>query len=262
MNDTILTRTLWYFDDLERRSVRQDILTMSPRSMVVLGEAGMGKSTLLRQLRDRHGYAFTTARSLINLPDGTSRFADAATIVIDALDEVPAQADGDAVDQVIRKLAALGYPRFILSCRVADWRSATAIQGLADLYGEEPLELYLEPLDKLDAVTILEQALGRTNAEATTDTLEEKGLAGLWANPQTLSLVKAVVQAARSADRRSSGWPCQGRGRIRRQRPPSDEGGDFRPRLWPPGPSNGPRPGGLVPALGMARPARRAWISD
>lgn len=195
MNDTILTRTLWYFDDLERRSVRQDILTTSPRSMVVLGEAGMGKSTLLRQLRDRHGYVFTTARSLINLPDGTSRFADAATIVIDALDEVPAQADGDAVDQVIRKLAALGYPRFILSCRVADWRSATAIQGLADLYGEEPLELYLEPLDKLDAVTILEQALGRTNAEATTDTLEEKGLAGLWANPQTLSLVKAVVQA-------------------------------------------------------------------
>lgn len=195
MNDTILTRTLWHFDDLERRSVSQDILRTSARSLVVLGEAGMGKSTLLRQLRDLDGYAFTTARGLINLPDGASRFADAATVVIDGLDEVPAQKDGDAVDQVIRKLAALGYPRFILSSRVADWRSATAMQGLSDVYGDEPLELYLEPLDKPDAITILEQAFGRPQAVTAADALEEKGLAGLWSNPQTLSLVKSVLGA-------------------------------------------------------------------
>jgi hypothetical protein len=44
---------------------------------------------------------------------------DAEVLVIDALDEVSAQREGDAVDHVLRKLGELGYPRF------RDWRSYT-----------------------------------------------------------------------------------------------------------------------------------------
>lgn len=193
MTDGLLHRTMWFQDGRERRVVSQAFLTADPRSFVVLGEAGMGKSTLLRQLEGREGYLVCTARALVNAPDALDRFGGARTLVVDALDEVSAQRDGDAVDLVVRKLGELGYPRFILSCRVADWRSATGLQGLSDLYGEGPVELYLEPLDREDAVAVLSEALGESRAEDAASSLEDQGLAGLWSNPQTLNLIRQVL---------------------------------------------------------------------
>ena len=180
--------------------VSQQFLTTDTRSLVVLGEAGMGKSTLLQQLAGYAGYVVCTARALINAPDTRARFGQASTLVIDALDEVPAQHDGDAVDRVVGKLAALGYPRFILSCRTADWRSATALQVLGELYDEPPLELHIEPLDRGDAVTFLSMSLGTTRADGVADYLEGHGLAGLWSNPQTLNLVEQVALEDRLPD--------------------------------------------------------------
>ena len=181
----------------EQVCVDQSFLQTDPRPLVVLGEAGMGKSTLLEPLADIAGYAFCTARKLINAPDPVQVLGEATTLVIDALDEVSAQRDGDAVDLVVRRLAMLGNPRFILACRVADWRSATALQGIADLYNRAPLELHLEPLDRDDAVAFLTETLGGVKAEAAIDHLESRGLSGLWSNPQTLELVEKVASQDR-----------------------------------------------------------------
>ena len=41
---------MWFQDDRERKTVDQTFLTADARSLVVLGEAGMGKSTLLLSL--------------------------------------------------------------------------------------------------------------------------------------------------------------------------------------------------------------------
>jgi hypothetical protein len=193
----ILPRKLWYADVREHICVDQSFLQDDQRSLVVLGEAGMGKSTLLAQLADVEGYAFCTARKLINSPDPAHILGDAKTLVIDALDEVSAQRDGDAVDLVMRRLGVLSNPRFILSCRVADWRSATALQGIADLYDRAPLELHLEPLDRADAIAFLAETLGDARAEAAINHLEARGLSGLWANPQTLELVEKVASEDR-----------------------------------------------------------------
>lgn len=197
VTNTILQRTLWYSDGSQTHVVDESFLQTDSRSLVVLGEAGMGKSTLLAKLDGVGGYERCTARALINRPDVVERFGDAQTLVIDALDEVPAHGAGDAVDQVVAKLAALKLPRFILACRVADWRSATALQGLRDLYETDPLQLHIEPLERPDAVTFLTETLGDQQAEATTQGLEKKGLAGLWSNPQTLGLVQEVARAKR-----------------------------------------------------------------
>ncbi|KQY75341.1 NACHT domain-containing NTPase [Brevundimonas sp. Root1423] len=193
MTGLIVNRTLWFQDGRERKIVDQSFLATASRSLVVLGEAGMGKSTLLNQLRGQAGYEVCTARALINAPDTVARFGGAQTLVVDALDEVSAGQQGDAVDLVLNRLGVLGYPRFILSCRVADWRSATALQGLSDLYGEGPIELYLEPLDRQDAVDVLSQSLGEDAAETAAVSLEDQGLAALWSNPQTLSLIREVL---------------------------------------------------------------------
>jgi hypothetical protein len=170
-------------------------LAVDSRSLVVLGEAGMGKSTLLTALDRAHGFAFCTARQLINRPNPASILGDATTIVIDALDEVSAQREGDAVDLVLQKLGQLDYPRFILSCRVADWRSATALQGIGDHYATKPLELHLNPLSRSDAVAFLEQTIGLERSEAALLHLEDRGLDGLWKNPQSLALVEVVAGA-------------------------------------------------------------------
>lgn len=153
----------------------------------------MGKSTLLLQLKDVDGFKVCTARKLINTPDPIALLAGATTLVIDALDEVSARLDGDAVDLVLRRLAELALPRFILSCRVADWRKATALQGITDFYDSVPLELYLDPLTRADATRFLTATLGKNAAEDAIEHLEERGLGGLWRNPQTLNFVADVV---------------------------------------------------------------------
>lgn len=196
MHGTLLRRKLWYQDRRETVTVGQDFLQTDTRSLIVLGEAGMGKSTLLLGLKDVEGFSVCTARKLINSADASALIGPATTLVIDALDEVSARLDGDAVDLVLRQLAELALPRFILSCRVADWRKATALQGITDFYETAPLELHLEPLTREDATTFLAVEVGDERADAAIEHLEQRGLGGLWRNPQTLNLVSDVVKAA------------------------------------------------------------------
>jgi hypothetical protein len=110
---------------------------------------------------------------------------------------VSAQREGDAVDMVLRRLDELGRPRFILSCRVADWRSGTALQGIADFYDRTPVELHLTPLTRDDAVAFLAATLGAATAAEAINHLEGSGLTGLWSNPQTLELIETVARQGR-----------------------------------------------------------------
>lgn len=194
MSEILLHRQLWFIEHLDREVVNQDFLKTDDRSLVVLGEAGMGKSTLLQGLKNEDGFVVCTARKLINTQDPVSLVGGAKTLVIDALDEVSARREGDAVDRVLQRLDQLELPRFILSCRVADWRSASALEGFADFYDEAPLELHLAPFDRTDAGLFLSAWLGPTLAEQTIDHLESQGLGDLWRNPQTLELVAKVVE--------------------------------------------------------------------
>jgi hypothetical protein len=109
-------------------------------------------------------------------------------IVIDALDEVAAKRDGDTVDLVLQKLGALSYPRFILSCRVADWRSATSVEAVREQDLDGPLQLHLDPLRRVDQLEILAAKLGEERAEVLVEHFERYGLDFLG-NPQTLDMI-------------------------------------------------------------------------
>ena len=65
--------------------------------------------------------------------------------LIDGLDELTAARESDPVYRVLGQLIAADCPRFILSCRAADWRGAVARQDISDEYGAPPVELSLEP---------------------------------------------------------------------------------------------------------------------
>ena len=161
--------------------------------IVVLGDAGMGKTTLLEEIGEKVGYRFVHARRLVRSHDPSKLLGDATTFVIDALDELAVQAEGDAVDAVLASLEKAGSPNFILACRVADWRSATSTQAVVDSYGADPLELFLEPIFRDEARTLLSQDIGDDRAETVLSHFEKNGLEGLFGNPQTLKLIRAVA---------------------------------------------------------------------
>lgn len=101
--------------------------------------------------------------------------------------------EGDAVDLVLRRLGELNYPPFVLACRIADWRSATGLEGIREQYDCQPLELHLEPFDDDDAITFLRGRVGIETAQAVVTTFNQRGLHGFLGNPQTLELIARVA---------------------------------------------------------------------
>lgn len=193
MTQEIIQRTLWYEGEGGRVDLHQVDLLKRSEPLVVLGEAGMGKSHLLEWLATIPEHSYCTARQLINRHDPRSLLGDGQVLVIDALDEVSAQKEGDAVDLVLRRLGELDYPRFVLSCRVADWRSATGLEAIREQYESEPLELHLKPFDDADAVAFLSASVGAKTAATVVEHFNSRGLNGMLGNPQTLELIARVV---------------------------------------------------------------------
>ena len=185
---TYVDRTLWFEDLQGHKAIGEGELLRRPESLVVLGEPGMGKSELLKKLSIEAGVNRVTARQFINRPDPRSLVANGSPIIIDALDEVPARGTGDAVDLVLQQLGQLGYPRFILSCRVADWRSATSVAAIREQYDEAPLEVHLEPFTREQQIEILAGKVGFERAKTLMDHFEAFGLE-ILGNPQTIELV-------------------------------------------------------------------------
>jgi len=189
----MIPRTLWYqFDDTQKKISQHEILEIT-NSLVILGEAGMGKSSLLEWLGNLENYAYCTARQLLNRADPRPLLGKNSILVIDSLDEVSSKNDGDAVDGVLQKLEFLGYPKFILACRAADWKSATGIQAIREQYSESPLELHLNPFAQNDMAIFLEQNFSTQRAQEIITHFTAKNLDDLLGNPQTLSLIAKVA---------------------------------------------------------------------
>lgn len=189
---TYLHRRLWYVDKDGQHWLEQDELRARAEPVIVLGEPGMGKTELLKAIAGEDDNAFCRATQLINRMRPETLIGNAKRLVIDALDEVAAQRQGDAVDLVLQKLGQLDYPPFILSCRVAEWRSATASGAIAEQYDAAPLEVHLEPLTHDEQLRLLIELTGDGNrARALQDHFKTFG-ADFLGNPQTLDLIAAL----------------------------------------------------------------------
>lgn len=198
MTESYLRRLLRFTTDegAEQSAGEEILLRLGGRPAIVLGEPGMGKSELLRQLGARPGFHYVTARKFLRRRPGDLPGEPGDVLVIDALDEVAAARDDDPVQRVLTQLAAGGYPSFVLSCRSVDWRGVAARQDIQDDYELKPLELRLEPLSESEAQDFLAQRLddaGRATEVVTA--LARRGLARFYGTPLTLDLIAKVVMA-------------------------------------------------------------------
>lgn len=107
----------WIEGDQQYQGEEADILRQQ-RLVVVLGEPGMGKTELLKRLGDNPNAQFVRASAFLRWTN--EQIAPGKVLVIDALDEVAAKAEGDPLHNVLKKLAELGRPPFVLSCRSAE----------------------------------------------------------------------------------------------------------------------------------------------
>ena len=188
----MIARTLWHDTQDGRVDVSERELLARTEPLIVLGEAGMGKSTLMEALGQGAEAASCTARALTSHADPRQLLGNKTVLVIDALDEVPANRDGDAVDRVLEKLSQLGHPRFILSCRVAEWRGATARDAILGHYEQAPLELHMNPFDDEDARRFL-ASRNVADTAAVIRHFDERGLSDFLGNPQTLDLIAKIA---------------------------------------------------------------------
>lgn len=189
---TYLPRRLWYVDKDGQHWLEQDDLLARPEPVVVLGEPGMGKTKLLKAIGGADDNVFCRATQLINRVQPETLIGNAKRLVVDAVDEVAAQRQGDAVDLVLQKLGQLDYPPFILSCRVSEWRSAIASGAIAEQYDAAPLEVHLEPLTTDEQLRLLIELTGdASRARVLRDHFKAFG-PDFLGNPQTLELIAAL----------------------------------------------------------------------
>jgi hypothetical protein len=187
-----VARQLSYHLDGEEIVVGQDELLSMEQNIVILGEAGMGKTMLLKHL-EREGAKFILARRLVRASDPRSLIGNTARVLIDAVDEVSSYKDGDAVDELVGKLEDAGGPSFILSCRAEDWREATAKSMIEAVYATLPIEMTLRPFDRDQIIAFLSDRLGADKATEVFDHYQDRAFADWLGNPQTLSMLANVI---------------------------------------------------------------------
>jgi hypothetical protein len=159
-------------------------------AIVILGDPGMGKTTLFKQLA---GDDYVKVRQFIAAPSIPS----GGTLYLDSLDEYRRTASAqDVAVELARTLTGLNKPKFRLSCRAADWFGSLDQEVLtAASRSGHIVVLELLPLSDDE---IVEAASQRLRDEAETFVVEARsaGLGGLLRNPQTLGLIVSAWSGA------------------------------------------------------------------
>ncbi len=161
--------------------------------IVLLGEPGIGKSDLAKKVAETMGATLLPAATFVRTFDASSLVSAGARIVIDGVDEITSTLGGSAVDEVLRKLSQIGRPRFLLSCRAADWDGAADRHRIMSDYGEKPAVLHLEPFSREQALAALHARFPEVNGDEVIDHLQSHGLDELVGNPLTIRLIGEVA---------------------------------------------------------------------
>ena len=200
----LVPRTVKQHNEKSNDATEQDQPSLSLASLqdryayVLLGDPGMGKTKAFDVEAKAAGERPIKAHDFIELDQQKSAW-EGKTVFIDGFDETRAGSkDGRTPLGVIRgKLDRLGYPRFRLSCRAADWLGASDKNALQQLMpsGEQIGVFNLDPLTDSDVEIILSKNHGVADPQAFMREADNHRLSDLLKNPQTLQLLAEAVGA-------------------------------------------------------------------
>jgi len=179
----------------EREILDSDLLGLE-RSVVVLGEPGMGKSELIGELGRASGVAPVSALRFMLSKSPGGYVTSGHLLLIDGLDEAIARDEKDALDRVLAQLEDAGCPRFVLSCRSREWQSRS-LRSLKEIYGAEPFVVSIEKFTREEACAFWSSRGFTSSVDAVLDGLDEQGLSDLYRNPLTLSLLGRVADSGK-----------------------------------------------------------------
>lgn len=185
--------------EVQKRTISRISALREIPYVVLLGEPGGGKTTVLLSEAERHETHPIKVRSLLN---GAS--AQGTKLFLDALDEY--RSDGQQADKICRLANVIGnagVKSWWLSCRAEDWRNEADLQSIREVRattdGQPIVVVQLQSLDYQEAAAIL-RALGEGDPESFLDKAYAMGAEAFTHNPLSLQLLHKAVGDAGS-------WP-------------------------------------------------------
>ncbi|OBP14223.1 hypothetical protein A5320_16440 [Rheinheimera sp. SA_1] len=164
--------------------INDNELDPSQAPIVILGEAGMGKSRLLTQLATKEGWDIVRADEIVLTNNCAS-----TVWLIDALDETADTTADKALKVVLQELKRSNCSSFIISCRTSDWSHAKHASWIRAVCGKEPAVLHLQPFDDEGIHAFLRVHLNSEQIIKLQSHLERFGLTRWLDNPHTLKLI-------------------------------------------------------------------------
>jgi hypothetical protein len=159
--------------------------------LVLLGEPGMGKSTVLRLEAEHEHARVLKVRQLIT---GSRRVEQNSTLFIDSFDEY--RSDGSARDKacfLAKAIIDAKAERWRLCCRSHDWREQTDVEELEGTTGGVKITVArLLPISRDEGAAIL-AAFGETDPSGFLRKAEQIGASAFAQNPHSLHLLREAV---------------------------------------------------------------------